>query len=51
MCSNATDKKVTVKRRVDGVYDIYVNDEHVSSKGSAHSAAEFVETLLNEELK
>lgn len=50
-CSNSTDKKVLIKRRADGVYDIYVDDNHVGSKGSAHSAAEFVEEILNEDFK
>lgn len=47
--SNATDKKVIIKRRADGVYDIYVDDTFVTSKGSASSAASFVESLLMEE--
>lgn len=51
MCSNATDKKVTIKRRADGVYDIYVDDNFVASKGSAASAATFVEALLMEEFE
>ena len=51
MCSNATDKKVTIKRRADGVYDIYVNDTHVGCKGSAASAVEFVQSILEEDFK
>jgi hypothetical protein len=44
--SNATDKKITIKRRQDGVYDIYVNDNHVGYRGSAATAVEYVEQLL-----
>ena len=51
MCSNATDKKVTIKRRMDGVYDIYVNDKLVESKGSVRSATEFVTKVLEEDFK
>ena len=49
MCNNSTDKKVTIKRRMDGVYDIYVNDEHAVHRGSISGAVEFVEYLLGEE--
>ncbi len=49
MRNNATDKKVTIKRRGDGVYDIYVNDEHVGHRGSISTAIEFVAFLLAEE--
>lgn len=45
---NATDKKVMIKRRGDGVYDIYVNDEYVGYRGSIHSAVEYVSFLLAE---
>ena len=51
MCSNSTDKKVMIKRRMDGVYDIYVNDELAASKGSIRSAVEFVEEVLQEDFK
>jgi len=51
MSNNETDKKVTIKRRGDGVYDIYVNDKLVESKGSARSASEFVEAVLSEDFK
>lgn len=50
-CNNSTDKKVTIKRRADGVYDIYVNDKLAGSKGSIRSAVEFVEAVLQEEFK
>ena len=49
MCNNATDKKVTIKRRMDGVYDIYVDDNHAGHRGSVESAVEFVSYLLGEE--
>lgn len=51
MCSNSTDKKVTIKRRMDGVYDIYVDDEHVGHRGSASAAVEYVESILMEDFK
>lgn len=44
--SNATDKKITIKRRQDGVYDVYVDDSHVGYRGSAAAAVEYVEQLL-----
>lgn len=50
MGNNATEKKVTVKRRGDGVYDIYVDDTFVESKGNFVSAAKRVEEILAEEL-
>lgn len=49
MRSNTTDKKVMIKRRGDGVYDVYVNDEHVGHKGSIQTAVDFVSFLLAEE--
>ena len=49
MGNNATDKKVTIKRRGDGVYDVYVDDKHVGSKGSVAAAVEFVRYLLGED--
>ena len=49
-CSNSTDKKVTIKRRADGVYDIYLDDDHVGHRGSIEAATEFVSYLLAEEL-
>ncbi len=49
MSNNATDKKVTIKRRGDGVYDIYLNDEHVGHRGSIATALELVSLLLSEE--
>lgn len=50
MCSNSTDKKVLIKRRADGVYDLYVDDNYVGCKGSAQSATEYVDYLLMENL-
>lgn len=50
MGNNATDKKVTVKRRGDGVYDIYVDDTFVESKGNFVAAAKLVEELLEEDI-
>ena len=46
--NNKTDRKVVIKRRGDGVYDIYLNDVWVDAKGSALSAARCIEELLKE---
>ena len=51
MGNNATEKKVTVKRRGDGVYDIYVDDTFVESKGNFVSAAKRVEELLEADIE
>jgi hypothetical protein len=48
--NNRTDVKLMIKRREDGVYDIYLNDTWVDSKGSAASAAKRAEELLVEQL-
>ena len=45
--SNSTDKKVMIKRRQDGVYDIYVDDAHVGYRGSIAATIEYVEQLLS----
>ena len=50
MGNNLTDKKVTVKRRGDGVYDIYVNDTWVDSRGNFTAAGQRVSELLEENL-
>ena len=46
--SNATDKKITIKRRHDGVYDIYLDDVHVGYRGSIQATIEYAEQLLLE---
>lgn len=50
MCrtSNSTDVKVTIKRRADGVYDIYKNDEWAAQQGNVSSACKVAEELLQE---
>ncbi len=50
MSNNQTDKKVTVKRRGDGVYDIYVDDTWVDSRGNFTAAGQRVAELLEENL-
>ena len=50
MSNNQTDKKVTVKRRGDGVYDIYVDDTWVDSRGNFNAAGQRVAELLEENL-
>ncbi len=47
--NNKTDRKVVIKRRGDGVYDIYLDDVWVDSKGSATSAGRRAEELLGED--
>ena len=47
--NNKTDRKIMIKRRGDGVYDIYFNDTWVESRGSAASVAKRVEELLAED--
>lgn len=47
--ANSTDKKVTIKRRGDGVYDIYVDDIYVASKGSVKTVTEYVSFILLED--
>ena len=51
MGNNVTEKKVTVKRRGDGVYDIYVDDEFVESKGNFISVSKRVEELLEADIE
>lgn len=31
--NNETKLKIVIKQRNDGVYDLYVNDEHITSRG------------------
>lgn len=47
--NNKTDRKVVIKRRGDGVYDIYLDDVWVDAKGSAVTAGRRAEELLEEE--
>jgi hypothetical protein len=51
MCSNSTEKKVIVKRRGDGVYDIYVDDNFVESKGNFIAASKRVGELLEADIE
>ena len=46
ICSNATEKKIVIKRRQDGIYDVYDGDTHVGYHGSAAATADMVEQLL-----
>ena len=43
---NATDRKIVIKRRKDGVYDIYDGDQLVASRGSIASVLVITEALL-----
>lgn len=46
--NNRTDVKLMIKRRGDNVYDIYLNDVWIESKGSATSACARAAELLRE---
>jgi hypothetical protein len=47
--SNTTARKITIKRRKDGVYDIYEGTNLVVSRGSVASALAITEALLLED--
>ena len=51
MChsSNTTDRKIMIKRRKDGVYDIYEGANLVVSRGSVASVLAITEALLLED--
>jgi hypothetical protein len=34
LTSNATVSNISIKQRADRVYDVYINDDYVCSKGS-----------------
>lgn len=46
---NETDVKITIKRRKDGVYDIYLDSNWVHSCGSIMSTVKRIEELLMED--
>lgn len=46
--NNKTDRKIMIKRRGDGVYDIYLDDVWVESRGSAAAAGRRAAELLEE---
>ena len=46
--NNKTIEKITIKHRGDGVYDIYLNDSWVASKGHYLSALEDIQNIIKE---
>ena len=47
--NNETDVKIIIKRRKDGVYDIYLDNNWVHSCGGVASTVKRVEELLMED--
>ena len=48
MCSNETIERIEIKRKADGVYDIYYNRNWVSSKGHYENVLDEVRTLIKQ---
>ena len=48
MCNNATVEKIMIKRRQDGVYDIYYNDTWVASKGHYENVLDEIRNLIKQ---
>lgn len=46
--NNKTVEKFTIKRRGDGVYDLYVDDIWVASKGHYESVLDEIRNLIKE---
>jgi hypothetical protein len=46
--NNATIHEYTIKRRGDGVYDIYLDDVYLCSKGSYKSVLQELEPIMKE---
>ena len=46
--NNKTIEKFTIKRRGDGVYDLYVNDVHMVSKGHYESILNEIRKIIKE---
>ncbi len=49
--NNKTKFKVEIKLRGDGVYDIYINRKHITSRGSVEGVLEELKTLMEENCK
>lgn len=46
--NNKTIHEYTIKLRGDGVYDIYIDDVHMGSKGSYKSVLKELEVIMKE---
>ena len=46
--NNDTTEKITIKRRGDGVYDIYFNDSWISSRGHYENVLDEVRGLIQQ---
>ena len=48
MTNNETIREFTIKRRGDGVYDVYLDDVYICSKGSFKSVIKELESIMVE---
>lgn len=48
MCNNSTMEKIMIKRRKDGVYDIYLNDVWVASRGHYENVLDEIRALIKQ---
>lgn len=46
--NNETKLKIVIKQRNDGVYDLYVNNEHIRSRGHYKSILSEIENYIKE---
>ena len=48
MCSNETVERIEIKRKADGIYDIYYNRNWVASRGHYENVLDEVRTLIKQ---
>ena len=48
MCNNETIEKILIKRRGDGVYDIYLNDTWVCSRGHYENVLDEIRNTIQQ---
>ena len=48
MCNNETVMKITIRMRKENVYDIYLNDTWVASKGHYENVLDEIRTLIKQ---
>ena len=48
MSNNETVEKVLIKRRGDGIYDIYLNDKWVASRGHYENVLEEIRAIIQQ---
>ena len=46
--NNETIHNFTIKRRGDHIYDIYIDNKHIASKGSIESVLEELKVIMTE---